>query len=434
MSPLRHPVIRRVLVSDLVSRLGSRMSFLALPWFVLVTTGSAARMGLVFGAEILPVAVLGIPSARVIARLGVRRTVVGGDAAQAILVGLVPALWELRLLSFWVIVVLVLATGTVAAPYFAAQRLLLPEAVGDDEQALTGGMAVVEASTWGSQLLGPAIAGVLIVAIGALNVLWIDAASFVVSAVVLYGLPKPVTDLSGAAGSGGALAGARYAIKDPILLRLVLAATGYGIFIPFILMCLPVLADTSFGHSPRVAGALLAAWGGGAFLGTFAVMPAVQRIPPLRLGALGGIAMAIPLWFMWISQPSYTLGILMAVSGLFVPMLNAPGLAILTSRPPAGLRTQVMTFFVTAATLAGPVAFIGAGFLLTHLGVRPVLIAIAIGTSVCALILATLLRTPATPTGPAQVLPEQIQAEPEVVAHQDDTYPARAEADAQEAE
>jgi len=79
-SPIRNPVVRRVIISDLISRLGSRMSYLALPWFVLITSHSITRMGLVFGVELLPVAVLGIPSASVIERLGIRRTVVIGDA------------------------------------------------------------------------------------------------------------------------------------------------------------------------------------------------------------------------------------------------------------------------------------------------------------------------------------------------------------------
>jgi|GEM_PF-5392992 MFS family permease len=106
------------------------MSYLTLPWFVLITTYSATRMRFVFAAELLPVAVLGIPSSAVIERLGVRRTVVLGDAAQAILIGLVPALSLLKVLSFWAILVIVAGVGTVSAPYFAAQRLLLPEALG----------------------------------------------------------------------------------------------------------------------------------------------------------------------------------------------------------------------------------------------------------------------------------------------------------------
>lgn len=394
-SPIRHPVIQRVLVSDLVSRLGSRMSYLALPWFVLVTTGSFTRMGLVFGIELLPVAVLGIPSAAVISRLGIRRTVVLGDAAQAVLIAVVPALYLLHVLSFWVILVVVAALGTVGAPYLSAQRLLLPEALGDDEVAVTTGNALIEASTWGTQLAGPALAGVLIAAIGALNVLWIDAGTFVFSALVLYGLPRPAADLSAAAASPGLLAGARYALRDSVLARLITAATGYGLVVPFVLIALPIMADIRFAANPKVAGWLLAAWGGGALAGTFLVMPAVQRIPPLRLGAIAAIGLAVPLWLLPIDQPAWTVAVLMAVSGVFIPMLNAPAFALLTTRPPAELRAQVMTFFVTASLLAGPLAYVVSGPLFSHFGLTPVLTGVAIGVTLCAGLLISFLRTAA---------------------------------------
>ncbi len=50
-----------LLVSQGISSLGSQMTFLALPWFVLATTGSPTRMGLVLAAEILPVIASSMP-------------------------------------------------------------------------------------------------------------------------------------------------------------------------------------------------------------------------------------------------------------------------------------------------------------------------------------------------------------------------------------
>jgi hypothetical protein len=49
-----------------ISSLGSQMTFLALQWFVLATTGSATKMGIVLSVELAPVAVLGIPSGTVV--------------------------------------------------------------------------------------------------------------------------------------------------------------------------------------------------------------------------------------------------------------------------------------------------------------------------------------------------------------------------------
>ena len=64
MSILRNRGLAALIVAEIVSSLGSRITFLALPWFVLVTTGSAARMGIVLAVEMAPIALLGIPAER----------------------------------------------------------------------------------------------------------------------------------------------------------------------------------------------------------------------------------------------------------------------------------------------------------------------------------------------------------------------------------
>ena len=65
-SPLLQRGILALLSSEIISSLGSQMTFLALPWFVLTTTGSTTRMGVVLAAELLPMALLGIPSGTVV--------------------------------------------------------------------------------------------------------------------------------------------------------------------------------------------------------------------------------------------------------------------------------------------------------------------------------------------------------------------------------
>ena len=157
------------------------MTFLALPWFVLVTTGSATKMGIVLAVEILPVALLGIPSGALIARLGARTTMVIGDAARAPLMLAIPLLHEAGALTFPLLLVLVFAIGCFLAPYFSAQRLILPELVGDDERTVGQANAIVEGTQRAMALLGPSFAGILIATIGAANVLYVDAATFLIS-------------------------------------------------------------------------------------------------------------------------------------------------------------------------------------------------------------------------------------------------------------
>src|SRR5438034_72830 len=67
------------------------MTWLALPWFVLVTTGSATRMGFVIAAAVAGVAIFGLPGGSLLARIGARRAMLvdaGSYAASFLLVTL----------------------------------------------------------------------------------------------------------------------------------------------------------------------------------------------------------------------------------------------------------------------------------------------------------------------------------------------------------
>src|SRR5438105_11749397 len=89
---LRNVPLRALLVAEVVSTTGSMMTWLALPWFVLATTGSASRMGLVLAAEALGLALCGLPGGHYAARLGGRRTMVLVNAIAGPAILLVPLL------------------------------------------------------------------------------------------------------------------------------------------------------------------------------------------------------------------------------------------------------------------------------------------------------------------------------------------------------
>src|ERR671929_1623 len=99
--------IRAVVAAEVVSSIGSAMTMLALPWFVLATTGSATKLGLVLGIEAIPFVTLPIPAGSLIARIGARQTMVIADAARLPLLAAIPLLYSLDALSFPLLVVVV---------------------------------------------------------------------------------------------------------------------------------------------------------------------------------------------------------------------------------------------------------------------------------------------------------------------------------------
>src|SRR4051794_16130390 len=131
---LRDRRLLALLCAETVSMTGVQMTWLALPWFVLTTTGSPGKMTLVLGSEALGLVLLSLPGGTVLTTLGSRRTMMIADAARAPLTLAIPILHWSGDLSFPLLLGLVFALGACAGPYFAAQRALVPELVGEDER------------------------------------------------------------------------------------------------------------------------------------------------------------------------------------------------------------------------------------------------------------------------------------------------------------
>ena len=120
---MRNLTLPALLTAEAVSSTGSAMTFVALPWFVLVTTGSPTKMSVVLAAEILPMALLGIPSGSVVARLGARTSMLVSDIVRAPLVALVPLLHWTGHLTFPLLVLIVFLLGIFMAPYVGVAAL-----------------------------------------------------------------------------------------------------------------------------------------------------------------------------------------------------------------------------------------------------------------------------------------------------------------------
>jgi MFS family permease len=396
-----HPVLRAILLAELISALGTQMTLLALPWFVLQIFGSATKMGLVLAVELLPAALLGIPSAMVVQRIGVRRTLLYANLGRAPLLAAIPVLHQAGLLSFELLLAIVFAIGVFAAPYLSAQRLLLPETFPDSQSLVVQANAVVEGVARLGMLIGPAIAGLAISGVKPESILYVNSITFIVAFVIMVRrLPGGTGPLRrGSAEDGqGVFAGARYALTNPQLRRITIAALLFGFFFPPLLASLPVLTQWRYDGDPRIAGLLYAAWGCGALIGTLTVLPAAKRIEPMKLAAIGAAGLAIPLWLLVVELSEWQFALVLVISGLFTPVLNAPVITLMTLLAPTDVRAKVVTFILTMNLLIGPLAYALTGPVLDHWKLRPVYVFVAVGVSVASAMLVTLaFARPAKP-------------------------------------
>ena len=386
---VRKTPIAALVSAEVVSILGSRMTYLALPWFVLVTTGSVAKMTYVLAAEILPMALLGIPSGMVVERLGARRTMLVCDAARFPLLASLPLLHGADLLSFPLLLVLVFALGCFMAPYFAAQRVILPELVGEDERTITQANSLIEGGTAMAGLAGPALAGVLIPFMSAPNVLYVDAATYVVSFLLLAGFVPKTKKVVGAVASGGVLAGITFFVRDRLLAPLGATLIVLNFIGSAISATIPFYAFDAF-ESSRIAGLFYTAGGAGALVGSIAAMVVVKRVAPLRMAGIGMVAATLPLWLLPLALPAAGVMGALFLMMLFIPFVNGPVIGLITSRTPVELRPKVMTALISVSTLSVPLGFLTAGQLLDSWEPTRVFGAAAVGMTATALVFATI--------------------------------------------
>jgi len=368
---LRNRSLLGLLTAELISLTGSSMTFVALPWFVLSTTGSTAKMGWVLAAEMLPIAIFGIPAGTVISKLGAKRTMLISDAARGPLLLIIPILHHTGHLTFPGLLAATFAIGVFAAPYYASSRLVVPEVAGEDEQAVASVNAVLSAANQLTQLAGPVLAGVIIAATSPATVLVVDGCTYVVSFLVIAAVVRAGKRVEAAAQSKGVLAGLKFLLGDSLLGPLMLSATVINFVAQGIILGVQGIAYFRYDADAHVLGFLFGAFGVGALCGALVAQQLAQKVALTKLAAVAIVAMPLPLFLLSPSLPWGVALLFLAAFGFFQPLVNAPVIGMLTIRTPAELRPKVMTAVMTVATMAGPFGFIAAGYALRHVELGP---------------------------------------------------------------
>jgi predicted MFS family arabinose efflux permease len=396
---LRNRGLLALLAAEVVSTTGSMMTWLALPWFVLSSTGSASRMGIVLAAEAAGVAAFGIPGGHLAARLGARRTMVIVNAIAGPAILLVPLLHWAGLLSFGLLVVIVFAIGGLFGPYFASQRVVLAEILGDDEAQVSAANAWLQGATRITMLIGPPLAGVLIALIGAPAVLVVDAATFLFALVVIALFVPGGKPAEATGDAQGILAGVRYLRRNRLLLAWTLSMAVGDAAWNALFATLPFYAFTEYDGNAKVAGILLACFGVAAVAGNILSFRVRRRLEPATLIAVFVLAQAAALWLLVGAGPAGWIAAALLLAGLANGIVNPSLHAFLTLIVPPAVRAQALTAVLAINQLAAPVGFLGAGVILAHRGYRPVFLLVPAVQSVTmgARALATLRRRESLP-------------------------------------
>lgn len=274
-----------LLVGGAVANTGLRVAALALPWFVLTSTGSAAQTGLVVLAEFLPYIVVKTLSGPVIDRFGQRRISILADIGSALALGTVPLLYALGALSLPLLLIMVAVGGALRGPGDNAKDTSVPLVADRSGLPLERVTGLYGAIDRGAGLVGPGLGAALIALVGAAGSIVITAACFAGCALIWLlvmpaGLGAPTTTARPAENYLGQFReGFRFMIKDRLLVTVVaMIAVTNLLDIGKSSVFLPVWV-VEHGHGVAVIGLLLSCFAVTSLISSLIASAVGSRLP-----------------------------------------------------------------------------------------------------------------------------------------------------------
>jgi MFS family permease len=297
----------------------------------------------------------------------------------------IPLLHATIGLEFWQLLVLVFLGALLDMPGYTARQSLFPDLAEQAGIPLERANGFYSITGRISGLLGPPLAGVLIAFLGPSNVLWIDAATFAVSALLVAMLvpagSKPTEEPGG--GESGSYfeevrAGFRFLRNDPVLLWLIIVlAIGSLLAEPLYGIILPVYAREELGGSVDL-GLAFAALAAGSIAGNILYLLVGPRVPR-RIILIVGIAMrALTFWVLLALPPLWIVAASIFINALFLEPLNPLIMTIFQERVPAGMRGRVFGASSALSSGAQPLGLLGYGLLIDGAGLYNALIVLAV--------------------------------------------------------
>lgn len=374
--------LRALLAAVAVASVGEAMIVVAVPWFVLETTGSVARTGFVVAVASVGAGVTGFAAGPLVDRIGFRRTavtsyLVGGAAAAAI-----PVLYAAGRLDFPALLCLVLAASLLDIPGVTAVSGLVPALARAAGTPLERANALLSGVRQTSQLCGPALGGLALALVGTGNVLLINAAACTLAAlVVAFCVPAAAGGraASAAEGYGRQLrSGLRLLRGRPLLRALTASSTAFnGLDSGFSGVVLVTYAYQHLGSGAGL-GVLLTAFGVGTVVGLAGYAAVAPRVGRRRTYVTAGCGVGLLVAPLAALPPLPVAAVLLAVLGAVAAPVAPVRVTALQRSVPEGHYGRVVTAVDTLALTAVPLGASATVGLVGLLGLRPTVLLFAL--------------------------------------------------------
>jgi MFS family permease len=369
-----------LLAANAISQFGNTFSLIAIPWFVLETTGSASQTGISVATGVVPFVIVGILSGSIVDRIGYKRASVISDLFSFVSSLLIPVLYVTRGLEFWQLLVLVFIGAFFDSPGISARQALLPELAQMADVSHERANTAYSLIRRFAGLLGPPAAGIVLAATGATNLLFFNAITFAVSAlIVAIAIPDlAVHRAEGAPSSAREYLqdiqdGFHYLASNRLLIWLVVTGSiGSLIAEPLYTVILPVYANEVLGSAAKL-GFMYSALAAGSILGNFLYLAIEARIPRGVI-QIGGFAVRALAFSVMVFLPDWwVIAVALFIGAVALEPVNPMLMSILQEQVPPGMRARIYGVGSALFVVTAPIGIVAYGFLISSLGMEQTL-------------------------------------------------------------
>ena len=330
----------------LVSNVGTWMQLIAQDWLVLteLTRHSGTAVGIVMSLQFGPPIVL-MPLAGLAAdRCDRRRLLIVTQSAMALLALGLGLLTISKRVELWHVYLFAALLGCVTAFDSPVRQTFVAELVGDDD--LPNAVALNATLFNGARLVGPAVAGVMIAAIGSGWVFVANALSFVgvIAALVAMRVDELRRLPRADAGITGMIDGFRYIRAQPDLalaLAMLFIVGTYGLNFPIFIS---TMAVTTFHGGPDLYGALSSLMAVGSVAG--ALLVAARRSPSLRRLRASALAFGVACALAALMPGPWSFGIVLALVGSLAQTFTTSTNSLVQLSTEPFMRGRVMAIYM----------------------------------------------------------------------------------------
>ncbi len=377
---LAHRNFRLFVAGQLTSLIGTWMQMVAQGWLVYRLTGSSLQLGLVGFASQIPVFLLSTAGGVIADRWPRRRVLILTQSAMMLLAFILAALTMTGEVRMWHVFVLATLLGAANAVDMPTRQAFVVEMVGKAD--LFNAIALNSSMVNGARLVGPAVSGVLVAAVGEGWCFLLNGASFlaVIAGLAMMRVPRAVRQADTGSVIGRVAEGFGYVARTPPIRALLLLLGSVSLMgMPYTVLG-PVIAEKVLHGGPSAYGLLMSAAGVGSLAGAAALAAKRTTRGLLRWTPTAAAGFGLALILFSLSRVLWLSVALLVPAGFCMMVQMASANTLIQSMVPDRLRGRVMAVYAMMFLGMTPFGSLLAGLLAHPLGAPAT---VAVGGMAC---------------------------------------------------